>query len=182
MPKRSEVPSGLKYMTYKDAFLKGYTKGFVYWNDYREEVTFSCYNNTIGKTWTAITDRFGKLHFVEAEKEWVYIGEPAETKDTPQLPSKAQASRLTEVRQALLSVVRVMMSGEAKHPTNDWFDKGAKRHLDAAIRHVLAAGTPDEESGEEHAAHAVCRLLYYLEIKLKEAATDEETRKSTAPK
>lgn len=80
-------------------------------------------------------------------------------------------SELKEVANALEQVVKVIEFGYIKHPAHDWASNfSTKDHEDAAFRHILKRGV-DSESGIDHRAHAVLRLLYAMEIDLSAART-----------
>jgi hypothetical protein len=70
---------------------------------------------------------------------------------------------------ALAAVVRVLTFGAAKYGDENWrtVEDSRRRYYAAAMRHVAAwwAGEArDSESGEHHLAHAMCCLLFVLEL------------------
>ena len=70
---------------------------------------------------------------------------------------------------ALLAVAKVLTFGAEKYGRDNWRQvKNAEtRYLDAALRHINAhqrGEAADRESGESHLAHAVCSLMFMLEL------------------
>lgn len=70
---------------------------------------------------------------------------------------------------ALLAVAKVLTFGAEKYGRDNWrLVKNAEaRYLDAALRHINAyqrGEAVDPESGESHLAHAVCSLMFMLEL------------------
>ncbi len=75
----------------------------------------------------------------------------------------------------LEAVGRVLEFGAQKYGADNWrlVDGAERRYWDAAMRHMIAFGKGedlDKETGESHLAHAVCCLLFVLEL----AASDED--------
>lgn len=73
-------------------------------------------------------------------------------------------------------VVAVLEHGARKYGEGNWrkVPDARRRYLDAALRHIRAEfrGDPcDGESGAPHLAHAVCSLLFVLEL---DAETNEQ--------
>lgn len=71
---------------------------------------------------------------------------------------------------ALLAVARVLTFGAEKYGRDNWrqVESAETRYLDAALRHINAhqrGEGVDPESGESHLAHAVCSLMFMLELK-----------------
>lgn len=71
---------------------------------------------------------------------------------------------------ALLVVARVLTFGAGKYGRGNWrhVDNAEARYMDAALRHINAYNrgeVADPESGESHLAHAVCSLMFMLELK-----------------
>ena len=71
---------------------------------------------------------------------------------------------------ALLAVARVLTFGAEKYGRDNWrqVENAETRYLDAALRHINAyqrGEAADPESGESHLAHAVCSLMFMLELK-----------------
>ena len=70
---------------------------------------------------------------------------------------------------AMLDVAKVLTFGAGKYGRGNWraVDNARVRYLDAAIRHINAyqrGELTDDESGESHLAHAVCSLLFIMEL------------------
>lgn len=70
---------------------------------------------------------------------------------------------------ALLAVARVLTFGAEKYGRDNWrqVENAETRYLDAALRHINAyqrGEAADPESGESHLAHAVCSLMFVLEL------------------
>lgn len=69
----------------------------------------------------------------------------------------------------LLAVARVLTFGAEKYGRDNWrqVENAETRYLDAALRHINAyqrGEAADPESGESHLAHAVCSLMFMLEM------------------
>jgi hypothetical protein len=69
--------------------------------------------------------------------------------------------------EALEEVVEVLTSGAKKYAPNNWkyVPNADTRYMDAAFRHMaqyMQGEQYDEETGNNHLAHAVCCLLYKL--------------------
>lgn len=70
---------------------------------------------------------------------------------------------------ALLAVARVLTFGAEKYGRDNWrqVENAETRYLDAALRHINAyqrGEAADPESGESHLAHAVCSLMFMIEL------------------
>lgn len=70
---------------------------------------------------------------------------------------------------AQLAVARVLTFGAEKYGRDNWrqVEDAETRYLDAALRHINACQrgeAVDPESGESHLAHAVCSLMFMLEM------------------
>ena len=70
---------------------------------------------------------------------------------------------------ALLAVAKVLTFGAEKYGRDNWrqVENAETRYLDAALRHINAyqrGESVDPESGESHLAHAVCSLMFILEL------------------
>jgi Domain of unknown function (DUF5664) len=70
---------------------------------------------------------------------------------------------------ALLTVAKVLTFGAEKYGRDNWrqVENAETRYMDAALRHLNAyqrGGVVDPESGESHLAHAVCSLMFLLEL------------------
>ena len=75
---------------------------------------------------------------------------------------------------ALLEVGMVLTEGAKKYGDHNWkqLDSLQERYTSAALRHMMAhmAGeTYDEETNLSHLAHAICCLMFKLEIEIEEA-------------
>ena len=75
---------------------------------------------------------------------------------------------------ALLEVGMVLTEGAKKYGDHNWkqLDSLQERYTSAALRHMMAhmAGeTYDDETNLSHLAHAICCLMFKLEIEIKEA-------------
>lgn len=71
---------------------------------------------------------------------------------------------------ALLAVAQVLTFGAQKYGRDNWrqVSNAETRYLDAALRHINAyqrGEAVDPESGESHLAHAVCSLMFMLELR-----------------
>ena len=71
---------------------------------------------------------------------------------------------------ALLAVAKVLTFGAEKYGRDNWrqVENAETRYLDAALRHINAyqrGEAADPESGESHLAHAVCSLMFMLELR-----------------
>lgn len=70
---------------------------------------------------------------------------------------------------ALLAVAKVLTFGAEKYGRVNWrrVNNAETRYLDAALRHINAyqrGEVADPESGESHLTHAVCSLMFMLEL------------------
>lgn len=70
---------------------------------------------------------------------------------------------------AVRSVIDVLEHGARKYAPDNWrkVADGEARYLDAAFRHLLAHAAGEEldpESGLPHIAHAICSLLFVLQL------------------
>ncbi len=82
---------------------------------------------------------------------------------------------------ALLKVAEVLDFGAKKYAANNW-RKGINftRLLSAAERHLLALNDGEEldpETGLPHEAHAICELLFLLQLKLEHRTDLDDTFK-----
>lgn len=72
---------------------------------------------------------------------------------------------------AIESVARVLTFGAQKYAKDNWkkVDNAHDRYTDAALRHVFAymkGESTDAETGESHLAHALCCLMFMLDLDL----------------
>lgn len=85
---------------------------------------------------------------------------------------------------AITEVAKVLTFGAQKYDEENWrkLDNLQARYSSGALRHIFAhldRESLDPESGLSHLAHAICCLLFKLEIELeesKEAETREHNR------
>ena len=92
--------------------------------------------------------------------------------DTPTIGSKHDTGKPlmgAVPPNALLAVARVLTFGAEKYGRDNWrqVENAETRYLDAALRHINAyqrGEAVDPESGESHLAHAVCSLMFMLEL------------------
>lgn len=81
---------------------------------------------------------------------------------------------------ALESVADVLTFGAKKYGPNNWrlVDNMKERYLNATLRHISAIMKDedmDPESGLPHAAHAICGLMFMLDIELGNKAKYDTT-------
>lgn len=78
---------------------------------------------------------------------------------------------------AALEVAKVTKHG-AKYGEWNWHKIPAKDHLNHAMVHILAFQAGDDSEGEviEHARHAACRILFWLEMLVLEAREAEKAK------
>lgn len=86
---------------------------------------------------------------------------------------------------ALQEVAEVLTFGAKKYSPDNWkyVDKATERYLDATLRHINAVQRGevlDPESGNHHYAHAVCSLLFLLEL-WHEEQEKKQKKDSTIP-
>lgn len=78
-------------------------------------------------------------------------------------------ARLREVPTALELLVKVMEYGDTTHPGKwheFWNKENADQLLSKVFRHALKSQFEElDESGLPHWAHALCDLVFYLELK-----------------
>lgn len=85
---------------------------------------------------------------------------------------------------AITEVAKVLTFGASKYGPENWrkLDDLQNRYSSAAMRHIFAhidGSVLDEESDLSHLAHAICCLLFKLEIELENGKSkEEELRKS----
>ena len=80
---------------------------------------------------------------------------------------------------SILEVGKVLTYGAEKYDAENWrkVDDLQNRYTSAALRHIFAhmdGELEDEETGLSHLAHAMCCLLFKLEIELEDAKSKEE--------
>ena len=79
---------------------------------------------------------------------------------------------------AITEVAKVLTFGAQKYDEENWrkLDNLQNRYSSAALRHIFAHiddSELDEDSGLSHLAHAICCLLFKLEIELEESQKAE---------
>lgn len=86
------------------------------------------------------------------------------------MSKKPPLYRLSKFRKTLERVVTVLEFGEEKYKNDlNFLSYPAEKDLDAALRHLFKVSEgPDEETGELHTVHAICRLLFATEKLLDE--------------
>ena len=80
---------------------------------------------------------------------------------------------------ALIEVAKVLTFGAQKYDEENWrkLDNLQSRYSSGALRHIFAHIDDEEidpESGLSHLAHAVCCLLFKLEIELENGKSKEK--------
>ena len=80
--------------------------------------------------------------------------------------------------QALCALARTLAVGRRTHRAGAWRLKPVQKHLQHARKHLdlLASGS----AGEDHLAHAACRLLMALELRERTAAQTRAAGPSSA--
>jgi len=71
--------------------------------------------------------------------------------------------------QALCTLARTLAAGRRTHRAGAWRLKSVPKHLQHARKHLDLLSTRSE--GEDHLAHAACRLLMALELRERTAQT-----------
>jgi len=66
---------------------------------------------------------------------------------------------------ACADIAEIMAHGAVKYGEGSYLNIDAKDHLNHAMQHIFAFQTGDTQEGEviEHAKHAACRMLFWLE-------------------
>jgi len=85
---------------------------------------------------------------------------------------------------AILEVAKVLSFGAQKYDPENWrlLDNLQSRYTAGALRHIFAhmnGEKDDPESNISHLAHALCCLLFKLEIELENAQIEEEKPRKT---
>ena len=85
---------------------------------------------------------------------------------------------------AIIEVSKVLTFGAEKYDAENWrkLDDLQNRYTAGALRHIFAHMDGEEldpESGTSHLAHALCCLLFKLEIELENSKIKEEEPRET---
>jgi hypothetical protein len=67
---------------------------------------------------------------------------------------------------AMEEAVKVITTGQKKHPNDEWKSLSAGTHLACAFRHLVARARGEiiDDDGLPHTAHAICRLLFICSL------------------
>ena len=82
---------------------------------------------------------------------------------------------------AIMEVAKVLTFGAEKYDSENWrkLDDLQNRYTAGALRHIFAHMDGEEldpETNLSHLAHAMCCLLFKLEIELEERSKEKESR------
>ena len=82
---------------------------------------------------------------------------------------------------AIVEISKVLTFGAAKYDAENWrkLDDLQNRYTAGALRHIFAhmdGEKLDPETNLSHLAHAMCCLLFKLEIELEERSKEKESR------
>ena len=85
---------------------------------------------------------------------------------------------------AIVEVAKVLTFGAEKYDAENWrkLDDLQNRYTAGALRHIFAhmdGEKLDPETGLSHMAHALCCLLFKLEIELEDGESKEEELRKT---
>ena len=85
---------------------------------------------------------------------------------------------------AIVEVAKVLTFGAEKYDAENWrkLDDLQNRYTAGALRHIFAhmdGEKLDPETGLSHMAHALCCLLFKLEIELQDGESKEEELRET---
>ena len=85
---------------------------------------------------------------------------------------------------AIVEVAKVLTFGAEKYDAENWrkLDDLQNRYTAGALRHIFAhmdGEKLDRETGLSHMAHALCCLLFKLEIELEDGENKEEELRET---
>ena len=85
---------------------------------------------------------------------------------------------------AIVEVAKVLTFGAEKYDAENWrkLDDLQNRYTAGALRHIFAhmdGEKLDPETGLSHMAHALCCLLFKLEIELEDGESKEEELRQT---
>ena len=86
---------------------------------------------------------------------------------------------------AIMEIAKVLTFGAEKYDAENWrkLDDLQNRYTAGALRHIFAHMDGEEldpETNLSHLAHAMCCLLFKLEIELEERTKETELRESNA--
>jgi hypothetical protein len=77
---------------------------------------------------------------------------------------------LKSMPDAVAAVIDVLEYGARKYDADNWKKVEHSRYIDASLRHYvmryLAGEQIDPESGKHHLAHAICCLMFMLQMEL----------------
>lgn len=77
---------------------------------------------------------------------------------------------LKSMPDAVAAVIDVLEYGARKYDADNWKKVEHSRYIDASLRHYvmqyLAGEQVDPESGKHHLAHAICCMLFMLQMEL----------------
>ena len=84
---------------------------------------------------------------------------------------------------AIIEVSKILTFGAAKYDEDNWrkLDNLQNRYTGGALRHIFAhmdGELKDPETNSSHLAHAICCLLFKLEIELEKDSEKERLRES----
>lgn len=84
---------------------------------------------------------------------------------------------------SMLEVSRVLTFGARKYDPENWrkLENLQNRYSSAALRHIFAhidGSKLDDDSGLSHLAHAICCLLFKLEIELENGSKEDKKERS----
>lgn len=84
---------------------------------------------------------------------------------------------------AIIEVSKILTFGAAKYDEDNWrkLDNLQNRYTGGALRHIFAhmdGELKDLETNSSHLAHAICCLLFKLEIELEKDSEKERLRES----
>ncbi len=85
---------------------------------------------------------------------------------------------------AILEVAKVLTFGASKYDEENWrkLEDLQNRYSSASLRHIFAhidGSELDEDSGLSHLAHAICCLLFKLEIELENGENEKNQKEGS---
>ena len=77
-----------------------------------------------------------------------------------------------------LEIAKVLTYGATKYAPNNWrhVENATDRYISAARRHInsaMSGSLYDDETGLHHYAHAICCLMFMMEIELEKRREEE---------